>query len=186
METTTWLPEHSAALRDLRVRGMSYSKIADTINARFKTAYTRFAALSRGQRMGLGGLDRPEPSLPGGADRPLPAVPECPSVQPPPEVRARPTADVFCWPKAYSETVEQPKLRCADVVPRHVSLVDLEPRDCRYPYGGDSEGEALTYCGQPRRPGSSYCTPHFQLSRNPELLAKPVLSIDWLRAIGAI
>ncbi|WP_050044042.1 GcrA family cell cycle regulator [Bradyrhizobium sp. LTSPM299] len=69
---------------------------------------------------------------------------------------------------------------------RHLSLVELGPADCRYPYGGDSEGEVVTYCGHPRQSGSSYCTPHFELSRNPKLLASPVLSIDWLRAIGAI
>ena len=186
MEMTNWLPEHSAALRDLRVRGMSYSKIADTINAKFNTAYTRYAALSRGQRMGLGSLERPAPSLPGGADRPQPSSPERPSLQFLREVRAGPTADVFCWPKAFSETVELPKLRCAEVVPRHLSLVELGPADCRYPYGGDSEGEVVTYCGHPCQPRSSYCTPHFELSRNPQLLARPVLSIDWLRAIGAI
>ncbi len=70
MEATSWLPEHSAALRDLRIRGMSYSQIADTINARFNTAYTRYAALSRGQRMGLGCFDRLEPSLPELPGRP--------------------------------------------------------------------------------------------------------------------
>ena len=44
---------------------------------------------------------------------------------------------------------------------------ELQRRDCRYPYGGDSEGEAITFCGHPRQPGSSYCTPHFHLSRDP-------------------
>ena len=44
---------------------------------------------------------------------------------------------------------------------------NLERGDCRYPYGGDEEGEAITFCGHPCRPGSSYCTPHFHLSRNP-------------------
>ena len=48
-----------------------------------------------------------------------------------------------------------------------LSLIELEHGDCRYPYGGDEEGEAITFCGHPRRPGSSYCGPHFQLSRNP-------------------
>ena len=59
------------------------------------------------------------------------------------------------------------KLRCVAIEPRHLSLIELERGDCRYPYGGDEEGEAITFCGHPRRPGSSYCTPHFHLSRNP-------------------
>ena len=41
------------------------------------------------------------------------------------------------------------QLRCVGITPRHLSLVDLEPGDCRYPYGGDAEGEAITFCGHP-------------------------------------
>ncbi|QPF83080.1 hypothetical protein IC762_25535 [Bradyrhizobium genosp. L] len=189
MEATNWLPEHSAALRDLRVRGMSYSEIADTINARFSTAYTRNATLSRGQRMGLGSLDRPEPSLPEPLDRPEnrpePSPLEAPSLEQPREVRTEPRADLPRQPKIFSGHLDLPELRCVEVAPRHLSLLELEAGDCRYPYGGDHEGEAMTFCGHPRQPGSSYCTPHFQLSRDAELSAKPVLSAEWLRAIGA-
>ena len=38
-------------------------------------------------------------------------------------------------------------------------LADLEPDDCRYPYGGDEEGELLP-CGHPRRPGQAL-RPHY-------------------------
>ncbi|MCA6121944.1 hypothetical protein J6500_08540 [Bradyrhizobium sp. WSM 1704] len=186
MEATSWLPEHSEALRDLRIRGLSYSEIADTINARFNTAYTRYAALSRGQRMGLGYLDRPEPSLPElPGRRPDPHLPELPPVDGPREAGAEPRADLVRWPKPSSARLELPKLRCAEVMPRHLSLLELQSGDCRYPYGGDSDGETMTFCGQPRRPGASYCTPHFHLSRDPVASAKPVLSTDWLRAVGA-
>jgi GcrA cell cycle regulator len=174
MEATNWLPEHSAALRDLRARGMSYSDIADAINARFNTAYTRNAALGRAQRMGLGSLDRAEPSLPNqpGADR----------VQ---EIRGEPRDDVFRWPKPFVGKVDLPKLRCVETSPRHLSLIELECGDCRYPYGGDSEDEPITFCGRPRRTGSSYCEPHLGLSRDPEPSEEPVLSDAWLRAVGA-
>ena len=73
----------------------------------------------------------------------------------------------FHWPAPVFERVKPKKLRCAKIEPRHLSLIDLEHGDCRYPYGGDEEGEAITFCGHPRRTGSSYCTPHFDLSRNP-------------------
>jgi GcrA cell cycle regulator len=59
------------------------------------------------------------------------------------------------------------RLRCVETEPLHLSLIELERGNCRYPYGGDEEGEAITFCGHPRRPGSSYCTPHFHLSRGP-------------------
>ena len=42
-------------------------------------------------------------------------------------------------------------LRCVEIVPRHLSLIDLEIRDCRYPYGRDEEGQAITFCGHPQR-----------------------------------
>jgi GcrA cell cycle regulator len=38
---------------------MSFSRIADAINAKFKTAYSRNAAIGRAKRMGLAGPDRP-------------------------------------------------------------------------------------------------------------------------------
>jgi hypothetical protein len=55
-----------------------------------------------------------------------------------------------------------------EIDPRYLSLVDLEPGDCRFPYGGDKEGEAITFCGRPRRQGTSYCAAHFYLTRGPD------------------
>lgn len=186
MEATNWLPEHSAALRDFRALGMSYSEIADKINARFRTAYTRDATLSRAQRLGLGGLGRPEPSLVQAPEiGPEPPLPEAPSISPLRQVRAEPQAELLRWPNIFSAKLDLPELRCAEVAPRHLSLLELEPGDCRYPYGGDDEGEPMTFCGQPRRQGSSYCPAHFRLSRDPVLTARPVLSAGWLQVVGA-
>lgn len=70
-------------------------------------------------------------------------------------------------PKEALKPAEPVKLRCVGVQPRLISLLDLEPGDCRYPYGGDKEGEEITFCGHPRRQGSSYCAPHFRLSWGP-------------------
>jgi GcrA cell cycle regulator len=70
------------------------------------------------------------------------------------------------------EPVEAVKLRSVEIDPRHLSLIDLGPRDCRYPYGGDAEGEAITFCGHPKRRDSSYCTAHFHLSRGPGTAAE--------------
>jgi len=77
------------------------------------------------------------------------------------------------------------KLRCVAIEPRHLSLIELERGDCRYPYGGDEEGEAITFCGHPRRPGSSYCAPHFHLSRNPVELPERAVSTVSLRVVEA-
>jgi GcrA cell cycle regulator len=83
------------------------------------------------------------------------------------------------------EPAEKVKLRCVDIDPRHLSLIDLEPGDCRYHYGGDEEGEAITFCGHPQRRGSSYCTEHFRLSRGPGTAAERMAITIALRMVEA-
>ena len=63
--------------------------------------------------------------------------------------------------------------------------MELERGDCRYPYGGDEEGEAITFCGHPRRKGSSYCTPHFHLTRGPGTAAERAAVTVMLRLVEA-
>jgi GcrA cell cycle regulator len=101
--------------------------------------------------MGLGGANR------SGDWARLPPRAEQPSLK---KVRER-YAAMAKWFVPVFEPVESPKLRCADVAPRHLSLLELESGDCRYPYGGDEEGEAITFCSHVRREDSSYCTAHF-------------------------
>ncbi len=47
MQSINWASEYSDALREYLAKGMSYSEIAEAINARFKTAYSRSAAIGR-------------------------------------------------------------------------------------------------------------------------------------------
>jgi GcrA cell cycle regulator len=151
---SNWAPEHSDLLREGVAKGMSFSEIADTINAKFKTDYSRSAAIGRARRMGLAEPVRPNelPRLPAN-----PLQPQLPRVfeRHVPEARR---------PVPVSERAATLQLRCIGIVPRHLSLLDLEPGDCRYPYGGDKEGEAITFCGHLQRPGSSYCLSHFHLT----------------------
>lgn len=167
METANWAPEHSDALRDCVAKGMPFSEIATAINAKFNTAYTRNAALGRAKRMGLVVPERQ--TSPSTAKKQLARLLEIRVVQ------SRPLE--FDPPVPKFEAAEPVKLRCVEIEPHHLSLLELERGDCRYPYGGDSDGELITFCGHPRQPGSSYCTPHFQLSRNPDLPPDPAVSI---------
>jgi GcrA cell cycle regulator len=157
MQTLSWAPEHTSALREFIARGMSFAAAADALNARFGTAYSRNAAIGRARRIGLAVPVRSEdrPPLVPRAPRPLKAV--MPTL---PGRRAGLIA-----PPAAAERAEPVKLRCVGIQPRLVSLVELGQDDCRYPYGGDKEGEAITFCGHPRFGGSSYCAPHFHLTR---------------------
>jgi GcrA cell cycle regulator len=156
MQSTDWTQEHAKALREYLAKGMSYSAIRDAINATFKTAFSRSATIGRVRRLKLADPGRP--------DRPKPTpTATSPGLD---RVRKRDAAEMPWFPPAF-KSVPMPKLRCADVVPRHLSLADLERGDCRYPYGGDAEGEAITFCGHRRRRGASYCAAHFDLSIGP-------------------
>lgn len=171
MQSSNWAPEHSEALRELIVRGRSYGEAVDAINAKFRTAYTRAAALGRGKRMGLVTATRP--------DSPSMMVPRAPQRQRklkqpktllPPEpggAKIFTCSDETGRPGPAAERSEPIKLRCVGIRPRLVSLVELEDGECRYPYGGDKEGEAISFCGHPCFRGSSYCAPHFRLTRAP-------------------
>jgi GcrA cell cycle regulator len=168
MQSSDWPPEHSEALREHLARGMSYSRIAEAINAKFGTRYSRSSTIGRGKRMGLAGPDRL-------ADLPKPT----PKASPLRLHRLRERhAPESSRPTSIPEPVETVKLRCVEIDPRHLSLMELERGDCRYPYGGDEEGEAISFCGHPRRRGSSYCTPHFHLTRGPGTASE--------RAAGAV
>jgi GcrA cell cycle regulator len=157
--------------------GMSYRDAADALNARFGTAYSRSAALGRARRMGLAEIERPKP---------LPRMTEAQLQQ---VARARPDEVVSPNLVRHRPALLRPEgvqLRCVEIAPRHLAVIELEADDCRYPYGGEEEGDSITFCGHPRRKGSSYCTPHFHLTRNPEVSAERVPSVIPLRSIATV
>src|SRR6185369_4478844 len=182
MEPSNWAPEHSDALREFIAKGLSFSEAAQAINSRFNTSYSRSAALGRARRLGVKPEDRRKPSMPvEPAQRAEPAGPRDIA-----EPRVRDFGKpALLWPVPVFRAIKPVKLRCVAVEPRHLSLIELERGDCRYPYGGDEEGEAITFCGHPRRPGSSYCTPHFHLSRDPVVPAERAVSTVSLRVVEA-
>jgi GcrA cell cycle regulator len=161
MQSYDWPPAHSEALREFFAKGMSYSAIADAINAKFGTCYTRNAALGRATRMRLEG---PAPFEEQGTPSPEAKAPGIRIY--PHRMHERRLSGFWRRPPVF-EATEVQKLRTADVVPRHLSLLQLECGDCRYPYGGDERGEAITFCGHPQRADSSYCAAHFDLSVGP-------------------
>jgi GcrA cell cycle regulator len=175
MQSTNWAPEHCEALRENLAKGMSYSEIAEAINAKFNTAYTRHAAIGRARRLGLVSAARP------GESSRLPPKAHQPSLQ---KLRER-YASFSGWVAPVFECEETVKLRCVETNPRHLSLPELEPGDCRYPYGGDEEGEAITFCGQPCAADSRYCAPHFHLTRGPGKPLKRAAGTAALRLVEA-
>jgi len=157
MQSIIWAPEHSGALRDCLSRGMSYGQAARAINARFGTEFTRNAAVGRAKRLGLKPasvqkvLLRPKRFNRQGESAPKTSGKVVSSTTP-------------MEPASTSEPVKPVKLRCVGIRPRLLAFADLEPGDCRYPYGGERDGEAYAFCGHPRIPHSSYCRPHHALT----------------------
>jgi GcrA cell cycle regulator len=176
MQPTDWPPEHSRALRDLHAKDMSYGEIAKEMNARFGTSYTRNAVLGRGKRMGF---VAPEAAKGRQPPRWLAAKVEQVQACSTDQSRAPSLAPPLLPP------AEPVQLRCVGVSPRLVSLLDLEPGDCHYPYGGDTDGDPIVFCGHPRQAGSCYCTPHFHLTRNPEGWIERPLTQVVLRLVEA-
>jgi len=163
MQSFSWAPEHSTALREFVGRGMSYADAADAVNARFGTAYSRSAAIGRAKRMGL--------VVPGRTEDRLELVPRVQKRHQAPgdgvKKRCKRPAGATGPTPAAPEPAEPVKLRCVGIRPRLLSLPELEDGDCRYPYGGDKDGDAIAFCGHPRFRCSSYCAPHFHLTRAP-------------------
>ncbi|WP_342739783.1 GcrA family cell cycle regulator [Bradyrhizobium sp. B117] len=156
MEPGHWPSEHSDALRDYFLKGLSYAEIGREINARFGTAYTRNAVAGRVKRLGLVGVARVTSP---------PIVPSLPSETCLLSAHRPALPNLMLPPKSAMKSAAQVKLRCVGVQPRLISFAELAAGDCRYPYGGDRDGEEITFCGHPRQPGSSYCTPHARLTR---------------------
>jgi GcrA cell cycle regulator len=160
MQSTDWAVEHSEALRDYVGKGISFSEITAAINAQFGTDYTRSAAIGRARRMGLAGPERPgrrPDNASGPANRSQPRLHEAVERHVPRAQRPGPV----------SKRAAALQLRCVGIAPRHLSLLDLAPDDCRYPYGGDKDDDPISFCGHARHEGSSYCVSHFHLTRGP-------------------
>jgi len=176
VEPAVWPPAHCEALKEFVTKGMSYADAASAINARFGTEYSRNAALGRARRMRLAEVEPPRPlSMPAAAQF---------------QQAAMSGFDEFALLKRLQRPPSFPRfrgarLRCVEVIPRHLDVVELEMDDCRYPYGGGAEGEAITFCGHPRRKGASYCTPHFHLTRSPDVPTERTASVAPLRLVGA-
>jgi GcrA cell cycle regulator len=163
MQSSNWAPEHCQALREYRARGMSYGQIAQALNAKFGTTYTRNAALGRGVRMRL-----PSSGQPLRREKRFPDIrrPKRPSTT----VGTEPLLRRAVEGAEAAPAVKPVTLRCVGITPRLIPLIELKADDCRYPYGGDKDGEPITFCGHPKLPGSSYCGPHFHLTRGDETL----------------
>ena len=172
MQTWSWAPQHCDALKEFVAAGLSFAEAATALNERFGTAYTRNAVIGRAKRMKLAVRARP-------ARGPNLRIPK------PKPIASKVNESGREEAAPVTKRTEPVKLRCVGVQPRLLTFDELAEGDCRYPYGGDKDGEPITFCGHPRFRGTSYCAPHFHLTRGPRIEAERPAGPFTLRLVEA-
>jgi GcrA cell cycle regulator len=154
-----WPPERSAELEILWKRGLSATQIAGVLG----DGLTRNAVIGKIHRLGLNEpLFKRQPKSEKKAKEPR---------EPRDRKRQGDHHAVYKIARGGNggtrviqsiTSDEIAKLRSVDIVPLAISIMDLEPHHCRFPYDG-IEGGLTTYCGHPSIPGRSWCVHHFHL-----------------------
>lgn len=155
---TTWTDDRIDRLKALHAEGYSCSQIAADLGDA-----TRNAVIGKVNRLGLH-RDRPAKKV---------AAPRAPRSRANKGhqhtvtriSRANGNSNAL---RMFETTVQEYKLRCVEIVPRNLTLMDLEPGDCRYAYGDGP----MVFCGHPIKAGSSYCVPHHHLCWVPPVTQK--------------
>lgn len=153
--TSAWTPEIDADLLQMVKEGISYREAVPVLNARYGTSFSRCALIGRARR--LGGFE-PRPRL-------TPEQREARRITR--EARRnkkrrdeRRQAGYVPRLRIVRPAREDTVLRCAEIQPLHVSLLDLERHQCRWPYGDGP----YSFCGHQVGKDTPYCMPHYHLS----------------------
>lgn len=152
MNASHWPEDHSKKLSDFVVGGeKSYAQIAAALNAELGTEYSRNSCIGRAGRMGLTN----------------PFQVKTVKKEPPLARRTRIVRSNSNSTALRLIHVNEPTtpggLRCVDVVPRGLTLLELQSGECRFPYG---EGSEITFCGHSILAPFSYCAAHRALTQH--------------------
>lgn len=152
-----WPDPHDTFLRDRLAEGMSTAKAADALNTEFRTRYTRNACIGRAVRQ-----DMPRNRSKSDEARPEPK-------KPPEKIDGKARRTWFRHRQLEREGIAvvtpKPKpdlaaMRCVEVEPLNLSLIELTDETCKWPYG---DRAPFVFCGNPSAFGS-YCGAHYALS----------------------
>lgn len=136
---STWTAERIELLRKLYDQGLSASQIAAQLGD-----VTRNAVIGKTMRLKLRRRGYNPNSIP--------------AAQPTKKRRVRFVAANTNSTAIRTFVTHEPttldRLRCVEVVPLGKTLIELEPDDCRYPYGD----QVITFCGHPS--DGIYCPAH--------------------------
>lgn len=155
MRGMLWTPEQDDALRALFAKKLAYASIGERLGG-----LTKNAVCGRIKRLGLaevkGPRNQPRMTPEQRAQRKL--IQRAIDAQKKRERRreAAKTATVTIRRQRFVEKPVNDMIETA----LHLSLIDLQPHHCRYPY---SLSGGFTFCGHNKAEGSSYCAPHAAL-----------------------
>ena len=149
-----WTDEHIADLTAMVAKGTTYREAAAELNAKYGTSYTKNSIVGKVARLGLVPINKPGAYF---MKSPRPPKPKKPRVRR--EVVRIIAANGNSNAMRVIKTVVfgGDTVRCIEVEPQHVSLLDLT--GCKYPHGDGP----FTFCNHPKLSGSSYCEPHHAL-----------------------
>ena len=164
--TRAWNGERDDALRALLADKATFEQAAAELNTKFGTVYTRSAVGGRAMRLGvkasrIGMTERQRQHnrdlLQKGRETmrlKRAKVAAEPVVQPRPAI-----------PQFHRDNLAG--LRCAEVEPMNVKLLDLADNGCRFPTTGWPASGPTLFCNHPQVDGSSYCLDHLAISIGP-------------------
>ena len=152
-----WPKERTERLQVLFNEGRSHAVMADKISTEFGIVLTRNATIGKCHRMGW-----TRSAAPGqGARIKKPkAEKRRPATRHRDIVRVVPNCGGGMRIGISRANADEVKLRCVQIVPLDLTLDELEPDHCRFPHGD----VPFSFCGHPKQGGSSYCTPHHDLT----------------------
>lgn len=131
--TPTWTDDRVARLKQLHAANFSFAQIAADLGG-----ITRNAAIGKAGRLGL--------SCKGWS----------PNSRPKPVKSSKPRKQRFFARAATKITAEQAAIKCSEITPLLVGLLDLQLNECRYPFG---DGPFL-FCARQTAVETSYCSEH--------------------------
>lgn len=150
-----WPEEHDAQLRIEHRTTATFSEIAEVLNKRFGTQYSRNAVIGRAQRLKLPARKSPI--------KPKPAA-VVPAMKNTDRLRAAPGAQVQAINRGPKATGDGYKPKAVEVATLDIRLVDLEPMQCRF--ACVRVDDEWRFCGHRTYDGSSYCEVHHALCWN--------------------
>jgi GcrA cell cycle regulator len=193
-----WPEDHAAELHRLRGEKMTFTAIAEALNLKFGTAYTRSSIAGKCRKAGLSKprVVRPKAAVPK-VERPNrtslgigPAVQKISRTKISDKgnysLRGAEASGLVTKLKAVQRAMEMAsvmkgdgyKPKTVEVATLDIRLVDLEPGQCRFACTRvDNEWR---FCGQPKKDGSSYCSDHHSLCWTPR--KAPVVQLPHYRA----